>query len=65
MLSWITLLAPIALELLKIFTGKDQNAKAAAKEELLAAMARIRAAVQKAEDTGGDTSAIEDIINKK
>lgn len=62
----VTLLAPIILELLKIFFGGgNATEKEKAQKEILEYLAKIRVAIQKAEDSGGDTSEIEDVINRK
>lgn len=65
-MALITLLAPILLEIIKIFFSKSSDEqKQAAANEIRATLAKIRAATQKAEDTGGDTSDLEDVINGK
>lgn len=64
-MAWLTLLAPILLELLKIFFSKsDDSVKQKAQQEILAKLREIRAATAKAEETGGDTSDLEDIVNR-
>lgn len=71
MLAAIIALAPLVLEILKLFvTSKASGAdKKAAVDEATQALkntiARLRAAIDKAEETEGDTSAIEDEINKR
>lgn len=60
----ISLLAPIVLELLKIIFGGSSNSdKEKALQEVREQLAKIRAAIGKAEETGGDTSDLEKIIN--
>lgn len=64
-MAWLTLLAPILLELLKIFFSKTpEEEKRKAQQEILEKLRVIRAAITKAEDTGGDTSDLEDIVNR-
>jgi hypothetical protein len=63
-MSLIPLLAPILLELIKIFFGggsSTEKEKAAA--EITATLRRVRAALAKAKDTD-DTSDLEKEINK-
>lgn len=64
--SLLTLLAPIVLELLKIFFAKDTTAevKERAAKDILAKIQEINKALKKAKDTDGDTSELEDIINR-
>lgn len=70
MLAAIIALAPLILELLKVILGAgsskaDKNAAIEeAKASLQEAIRRTRAAIDKAAETGGDTSDIEKIINK-
>lgn len=70
MLAAIIALAPLVLELLKILVGnkgseaEKKEAIQEAENALRDAIARVRAAVDHATDTGGDTSKIEDIINR-
>lgn len=64
LLSLLSLVGPIILEVLKIFWGPTPD-KAKVAQEILDNLKRIRAALDKAEDTSGDTSDIEDIINKR
>lgn len=63
-MALLTLLAPLVVELLKIFFGKDKSAQEAAGKEIREALRKIRLAVDKAKETD-DTSDIEDIINKR
>jgi len=63
-LSLLSLAAPIILEVLKIFWGPTPD-KAKVAQEILDNIKRIRAALDKAEETGGDTSDIEKEINKR
>lgn len=63
-MALITLLAPLVVELLKIFFGGSSTEKEKAAVEIKEALRRIRAAISHAEETDGDTSKIEDIINK-
>lgn len=64
-MAWLTLLAPLIVELLKLFFGKDTTAEAKekAKSEIIDQLKRINAALKKAEDTDS-TQDLEDIINK-
>lgn len=64
-MSWLTLLAPIVLELLKIFFGGGSaSEKEKAQKEILNYLQRIREAMKKAEETGGNTEDLEKIINR-
>jgi hypothetical protein len=64
-MAWLTLLAPILLELLKIFFSKtDVEVKQQAQKDILEKLRQIRAAMAKAEETEGDTSDLEDIVNR-
>lgn len=71
MLSAIVALAPLFLELLKVILGNKgsdaQKAEAVklAEEKLKRAIAEVRAAIDKATETEGNTKEIEDIINKR
>jgi hypothetical protein len=64
--SLIPLLAPIVLELLKLFFAKDTTAEAKerAAKEILAQIQEINKALKKVEETDGDTSDLEKIINR-
>lgn len=64
--SLISLLAPIVLELLKLFFAKDTTAEAKEKaaKEILAQIQEINKALKKVEETDGDTSDLEKIINR-
>lgn len=64
-MAWITLLAPIVLELLKLFFAKDSTAEAKelAAEALLRKIKEVRAAVDAVPEKG--TQDLEDIINGK
>jgi hypothetical protein len=70
-LAIVIALAPLILELLKILWGNkgSEAEKLRAVQEAEASLrdviARTRAALQKAEDTDGDTSDLEDIANRK
>lgn len=66
MLAIITLVLPIVLEVLKLFFSKDTTEEVRQKtaKELLEKIAEINRALKKAEDTEGDTSDIEDVINR-
>lgn len=66
MLGIVTLVLPIILEVLKLFFSKDTNEEVRQKtaKELLEKIAEINRALKKAEDTEGDTSDIEDVINR-
>jgi len=65
-MQWLVLLAPIVLELMKIlFSKSDSEVKEKAAKDILNTIKEIGAALNKAEETGGDTSDIEDIINKR
>jgi len=62
----LTLLAPLLVELLKLFFSPDSTAEAKEKavNQVIDNIKLINAALKKAEDTDGDTKDIEDIINK-
>lgn len=64
MLAWVQLLAPIVLGILNLFFS-PKDARAAAIDDLMDRLSKIRAAIKESQDTGGDTSAIEDQINHK
>lgn len=61
----ILTLAPLLLELIKLFFGAPSDKRADVIKDVKASFAKIRDAIQKAQDTEGDTSAIEDLINGK
>lgn len=64
-MGWVTLLAPIILELLKIFFSKSpEEIKKKAAQDVLERVKAIREALSKAEETGGDTSDLEKEINR-
>lgn len=71
MLAAITALIPLFVALLNLFASKKLTdaEKVALAEEIkqntLNQIARIRAAIDHATDTGGDTSRVEEIINKR
>ncbi len=64
-MSLITLLIPIVLELLKLFFRRDASeaAKESAAKDFMEKIRQINAALNKANESGGDTSDLEDIIN--
>jgi len=66
-LSLLSLIAPLLLELLKIFTRTDTSVeiKQKAAQEILDQIKEINAALAKAKDTDGDTSDLEKIINRR
>lgn len=66
-MAWLTLLAPIVLELLKIFFGKRDDAETLkkAQQDIMEKLRLIREAMSKAQESEGDTSDLEDIVNKK
>lgn len=59
----LTALIPLFVEILRLFSGSGSSEREKIKAEITQSLARIRQALQKAEETGGDTSDIEDIIN--
>lgn len=62
----LSLALPVILEVLKLFFSKDttEETRKKAADDLLAKIAEINLALKKAEDTEGDTSGIEDVINR-
>jgi hypothetical protein len=62
----IIALAPLVLELIKLLFGRGGNDAAVkqAEEALKRTIQEIRAAVAKAEETGGNTEDLESIINR-
>jgi len=65
-LNLLTLIAPLLLELLRIFTRTDTSAevKQKAAAAILEQIREINAALTKAKETDGDTSDLEKIINR-
>lgn len=66
MMAIISLALPVILEVLKLFFSKDttEETRKKAADDLLAKIAEINLALKKAEDTEGDTSSIEEIVNR-
>jgi hypothetical protein len=61
----ITAVLPVVLEVIKLFSSTPEQDREKVKGALLERIARVRAALKKAEDTEGDTQDIEDLINGK
>jgi len=65
-MALVTLLVPLVIEILRLIlsTKTSEAAKRAGAEALLKRIKEINAAVKKVEETGGDTSDLEKIINR-
>lgn len=66
MMAILSLALPVILEVLKLFFSKDttEETRKKAADDLLAKIAEINLALKKAEDTEGDTSDLEKVVNR-
>lgn len=64
-ISAIAAIIPLVLKLIDLFKGTPEDAAAKIKSSLLEYISKLQEAVKKAEETNGDTSSLEDLLNRR
>jgi hypothetical protein len=65
MLAIIAAALPIILEMIKLIFAAPSDKRADVAKDIMDDLAKIRAAIQKSQETEGDTSELEEIINHR
>ena len=63
MFAWLSLLAPIVLEVLKLIFATPSDQRPAVAESVRKRISELYAAVKQSQETEGNTDALEKLIN--